>query len=94
MGAEGKAERAGKGATLSGANTASSPAPATTLRDLDSWVRCELRCSFWEQWGWAGYRELRKRGVSAGKAWTTRQFAYGRVAGAKHRLSQSRYPGI
>jgi RNA-directed DNA polymerase len=34
------------------------------LRDIDKWVRRKLRCYLWKQWGPAGYRELRKRGVT------------------------------
>ena len=33
------------------------------LREIDKWVRRRLRCYAWKQWGSAGYRELRKRGV-------------------------------
>ena len=34
------------------------------LRDIDKWIRRKLRCYHWKQWGRAGYRELRRRGVS------------------------------
>jgi hypothetical protein len=34
------------------------------LHDIDKWIRRKLRCYLWKQWGRAGYRELRKRGVS------------------------------
>ena len=39
------------------------------LRDIDKWVRRKLRCYLWKQWGPAGYRELRKHGVSVREAW-------------------------
>ncbi|MDA8181625.1 MULTISPECIES: reverse transcriptase domain-containing protein [Acidithiobacillus] len=39
------------------------------LRDIDKWVRRKLRCYLWKQWGSAGYRQLRKRGVSVREAW-------------------------
>jgi RNA-directed DNA polymerase len=38
------------------------------LRDLDKWVRRKLRGYLWKPWGRAGYRELRKRGVSVREA--------------------------
>ncbi len=38
------------------------------LRDLDKGVRRKLRCYLWKPWGRAGYRELRKRGVSVREA--------------------------
>jgi len=47
------------------------------LRDLDKWVLCPLRCYLWKQWGRAGYRELRKRGVSVREAWHTSKSAHG-----------------
>ena len=47
------------------------------LRDLDKGVRRKLRCHLWKQWGGAGYRELRKRGVSVGAAWHTSKSAHG-----------------
>ena len=47
------------------------------LRDLDKWVRRKLRCYLWKQWGRAGYRELRKRGVSVREAWHTSKSAHG-----------------
>jgi group II intron reverse transcriptase/maturase len=47
------------------------------LRDLDKWVRRKLRCYLWKQWGPAGYRELRKRGVSVREAWNTSKSAHG-----------------
>jgi hypothetical protein len=47
------------------------------LRDLDKWVLCPLRCHLWKQWGRAGYRELRKRGVSVREAWHTSKSAHG-----------------
>ena len=42
------------------------------LREIDKWVR-RLRCYAWKQWGSAGYRELRKRGVIVRKAWNKEQ---------------------
>jgi len=47
------------------------------LRDIDKWVRRKLRCYIWKQWGRAGYRELRKRGVSVREAWHTSKSAHG-----------------
>ena len=54
------------------------------LRELDKWIRRRLRCYQWKQWGSAGYRELRKRGVSVREAWNTSKSAHG-----PWRLSQS-----
>lgn len=47
------------------------------LRDLDKWIRRRLRSYVWKQWGRAGYRELRKRGVSRDLAWNTAKSAHG-----------------
>lgn len=47
------------------------------LRAIDKWVRRRLRCYIWKQWGSAGYRELRKRGVSVREAWNTSKSAHG-----------------
>jgi group II intron reverse transcriptase/maturase len=47
------------------------------LREIDKWVRRKLRCYIWKQWGRAGYRELRKRGVSVRDAWHTSKSAHG-----------------
>ena len=47
------------------------------LRDTDKWVRRKLRCYIWKQWGRAGYRELRKCGVSVREAWNTSKSAHG-----------------
>ena len=47
------------------------------LRDLDKWIRRKLRCYHWRQWGRAGYRELRRRGVSVREAWHTSKSAHG-----------------
>ncbi len=47
------------------------------LRDLDKWIRRKLRCYIWKQWGRAGYRELRKRGVTVREAWNTCKSAHG-----------------
>lgn len=47
------------------------------LRDVDKWIRRKLRCYLWKQWGRAGYRELRRRGVSVRDAWHTSKSAHG-----------------
>ena len=47
------------------------------LRDIDKWIRRRLRCYQWKQWGRAGYRELRRRGVSVREAWNTSKAAHG-----------------
>ena len=47
------------------------------LRDIDKWIRRRLRCYLWKQWGSAGYRELRKRGVTVREAWNTSKSAHG-----------------
>ncbi len=47
------------------------------LRELDKWLRRRLRCYQWKQWGRAGYRELRKRGVSVHDAWHVSKSAHG-----------------
>ena len=47
------------------------------LHDLDKWIRRRLRCYQWKQWGRAGYRELRRRGVSVREAWNTSKSAHG-----------------
>ncbi len=47
------------------------------LRDLDKWIRRRLRSYLWKQWGRAGYRELRKRGVTRELAWNTCKSAHG-----------------
>ena len=49
----------------------------TPLRELDKWVRRRLRSYVWKQWGRAGYRELRKRGVGQDLAWNTCKSAHG-----------------
>lgn len=41
------------------------------FRELTGWIKRRLRCYLWKQWGRAGYRELRKRGVSRDLAWNT-----------------------
>ena len=41
------------------------------FRELTGWIKRRLRCYMWKQWGRAGYRELRKRGVSRDLAWNT-----------------------
>jgi hypothetical protein len=43
-----------------------------------------LRCYLWKQWGWRGYRELKRLGVSGDLAWNTAKSAHG-----PWRLSQS-----
>jgi group II intron reverse transcriptase/maturase len=47
------------------------------LREIDKWIRRKLRCYIWKQWDRAGYRELRKRGVSVREAWNTSKSAHG-----------------
>src|ERR671919_261952 len=47
------------------------------LRDVDKWIRRKLRCYQWKQWGRAGYRELRRRGVSLCEAWNMSKSAHG-----------------
>jgi RNA-directed DNA polymerase len=47
------------------------------LHDLDKWIRRRLRSYHWKQWGRAGYRELRKRGVERKLAWNTCKSAHG-----------------
>ncbi|MBS3965652.1 MAG: group II intron reverse transcriptase/maturase [Truepera sp.] len=47
------------------------------LREIDKWLRRKLRCYTWKQWGRAGYRELRRRGVSVREAWNTSKSAHG-----------------
>lgn len=47
------------------------------LRDMDKWIRRRLRCYQWKQWGRAGYRELRKRGVTVREAWNCSKSAHG-----------------
>ena len=59
------------------------------LKELDKWVRRRLRSYAWKQWGRAGYRELRKRGVEQMLAWNTCKSAHG-----PWRLSQSPALGI
>ncbi|MHC4072938.1 MAG: group II intron maturase-specific domain-containing protein [Planctomycetota bacterium] len=47
------------------------------FKELDSWLHRKLRCYVWKQWGRAGYRELRKRGISSVLAWNTAKSAHG-----------------
>jgi group II intron reverse transcriptase/maturase len=47
------------------------------LRDVDKWIRRKLRCYQWKQWGRAGYRELRRCGVSVREAWNMSKSAHG-----------------
>ncbi len=47
------------------------------LRDVDKWIRRKLRCYQWKQWGRAGYRELRRRGVTVREAWNLSKSAHG-----------------
>jgi hypothetical protein len=46
-------------------------------RDVDQWIRRKLRGSQWKQWGRAGYRELRRRGVSVRDAGNLSKSAQG-----------------
>ena len=48
-----------------------------TFRELTAWIKRRLRCYMWKQWGRAGYRELRKRGVSRQLAWNTSKSHHG-----------------
>jgi RNA-directed DNA polymerase len=59
------------------------------LRDVDKWIRRKLRCYHWKQWGRAGYRALRRRGVSRQDAWNTAKSAHG-----PWRLSQTPALGL
>ncbi|MDP1614070.1 MAG: group II intron maturase-specific domain-containing protein [Sulfuritalea sp.] len=47
------------------------------LREIGKWIRRKLRCYLWKQWGPAGYRQLRQRGVSVRDAWNTSKSAHG-----------------
>ena len=47
------------------------------LREIANRKRRQSRCYLWKQWGPAGYRELRKRGVSVREAWNTSKSAHG-----------------
>jgi RNA-directed DNA polymerase len=38
------------------------------FQELESWIRCRVRCYIWKQWGRRGYRELRNRWVSRSPA--------------------------
>jgi len=49
----------------------------TAFYGLQAWICRRLRCYMWKQWGRAGYRELRKRGVSRNLAWNTSKSAHG-----------------
>lgn len=49
----------------------------TAFYGLQAWICRRLRCYLWKQWGRAGYRELRKRGVSRDLAWNTSKSAHG-----------------
>jgi len=60
------------------------------LRDIDKWIRRKLRCYLWKQWGPAGYRELRKRGVSVREAWNTSKSAHGPWRLSKNQRGQAR----
>ena len=59
------------------------------FRELTAWIKRRLRASLWTQWGRAGYRELRKRGVSRDLAWNTCQSHHG-----PWRLSRSPAPAF
>jgi RNA-directed DNA polymerase len=41
------------------------------FRELTAWIKRRLRAYVWTQWGRAGYRQLRKRGISRDLAWNT-----------------------
>ena len=47
------------------------------LRDLDKWIRRRLRSYHWKQWGRAGYRQFRRRGVDRQLAWNNAKSAHG-----------------
>jgi RNA-directed DNA polymerase len=49
----------------------------SAFKELDSWLHRRLRCYLWKQWGRAGYRRLRERGVSSDLAWNTAKSAHG-----------------
>jgi len=49
----------------------------TTFYGLQAWICRRLRCYLLKQWGRAGYRKLRKRGVSRDLAWNTSKSAHG-----------------
>ena len=53
------------------------PKVLNPLRDQAKWLRRRLRCYQWKQWGRAGSRELRKRGVKRELAWNTAKSAHG-----------------
>ncbi len=59
------------------------------FKEIDSWIRCRLRCYLWKQWGRRGYRELRCRGGSRVPAWNTAKSAHD-----PWRLSRSPAPAI
>ncbi len=61
----------------------------TAFYGLQAWICRRLRCYLWKQWGRAGYRELRHRGVSRDLAWNTSKSAHG-----PWRLSRSPALGI
>lgn len=50
-------------------------AALNSLRDIDKRVWRKLCGYFWRQWGQAGYRGLRQRGVSVREAWNTSKSA-------------------
>ena len=56
------------------------------FRELTGWIKRRLRCYLWKQWGRAGYRELRKRGVSRDLAWNTCKSHHVRGGSAAARL--------
>ena len=63
------------------------------LRDIDKWIRRKLRCYHWKQWGRAGYRELRRRGVSVREAWQHQQVGARTVAPVENPSACASTPG-
>jgi RNA-directed DNA polymerase len=49
----------------------------TAFFGLQAWMCRRLRCYMWKQWGRAGYRKLRARGVSQDLAWNTCKSGHG-----------------
>lgn len=47
------------------------------FRELTAWIKRRLRAYVWTQWGRAGYRQLRKRGISRDLAWNTSKSHHG-----------------
>jgi len=63
------------------------------LRDIDKWIRRKLRCYHWKQWGRAGYRELRRRGVSVREALEHQQVGARALAAVKDPRARTRTTG-